>query len=373
MPVFSWRRRTTRHFGDRWYPFAEVELQGANGQFQAFVLPIDSGAVVSLLRRSAADLLGIPLEKGRRIDLSAVGGGTTYAYVHDIPTHMEDLDVLVVPFAIAETESVPNLLGRHVIFDACQSDFDCSLQETRVTAGWLTDQQAQIWRFMLVTDRHVLSRWREKPLPGRGDEAAERFIRRGGQLLAAIAGLIKLHREYECPGLIRSLLELALQLEYLLRDPAPQAEAYFDYEHVAKYEQIQAIVAQPVGTIARELAYSPDGISGEARARAEYDRVRPRFQRGARTWDAWYCKSVRDLAATVGRLPEYQFWYKMCSAWAHGDPFRTRQDQLLDKSAVFIASMCYYGRMLLQIAEAKAILLSAEQYDVLRKCDRGLI
>ncbi len=57
MPVYSWRRRPTKHFGDVWVPYAEVEIQKTDKQFQAFALQVDSGAVVSLLRRSVADVL----------------------------------------------------------------------------------------------------------------------------------------------------------------------------------------------------------------------------------------------------------------------------------------------------------------------------
>ena len=74
MPVWKWRRRPTRNFGDVWVPFAHIEIQTAEGRFQSFALQVDSGAMVSLLRRSVADLLGIQLEQGREIQLSGVVG-----------------------------------------------------------------------------------------------------------------------------------------------------------------------------------------------------------------------------------------------------------------------------------------------------------
>ena len=43
MPVYSWRRRPTKHFGEVCVPYAEVELKQADGRFQAFALQIDSG------------------------------------------------------------------------------------------------------------------------------------------------------------------------------------------------------------------------------------------------------------------------------------------------------------------------------------------
>ena len=62
MAVYSWRRRLTKHFGEVWVPFAQIEIQGSEDHFQAFAMQIDSGATVSLLRRSVAALLGIVLE-----------------------------------------------------------------------------------------------------------------------------------------------------------------------------------------------------------------------------------------------------------------------------------------------------------------------
>ena len=81
MPEYSWRRRPTKRCGDVWVPYAQVEIRRTDGRFQAFVVQIDSGAVVSLLRRSVADLLGLDLQSGRKIDLAAVGGwhGPTHA------------------------------------------------------------------------------------------------------------------------------------------------------------------------------------------------------------------------------------------------------------------------------------------------------
>jgi hypothetical protein len=376
MPEYSWRRRATTHFGVVWVPYAEVGIQRSNGRFQAFALQVDSGAVVSLLRRSVAELLGIELESGRKIELATIGGGKTRAHVHELLSRFDDGMQLTVPYAIADTEDVPNLLGRRGVFDVLQVDFDASLEQTRVTGAWLDENGRRIWRFLLETDRYILDRkrWSSHRLPGRADEAAGVLVRRGAQVMTAIAGLLKLHRGFECPPLIRSLLELSMQLEFLLKDPTSRAEQYLDFEHITKYEQVQALVKAPVGTIARRIAYSPDRLSGEPRLKRNYDRVRARFARGkSQTWPSWHCMTVHDLAKEVSRLPEYKFWYKMSSGWMHGDPFQSREHQLLKPPAVLIASICYYARMLLQIAEAKKIVLTNEQYEVLRECEQGVI
>lgn len=124
MAVYKWSRRSSRHFGEIWIPLAYVELRKADGAFQAVAMQFDSGAVVSLLRRSAADLLGLDYKAGRKVSLGSVGGSSTVAYVHDVTTRFDKATELAVPFAIVETESVPNLLGRLGVFDRFQVDFD---------------------------------------------------------------------------------------------------------------------------------------------------------------------------------------------------------------------------------------------------------
>ena len=137
MGVHKWRRRPTKYFGDVHVPFAHVQVRSSDGRFQSFALQVDSGAVVSLFRRSVADLLGIKLEEGRRIKLASVGGGETVAYVHELQMRFPNWQPWAVPFAIAETETVPNLLGRLGVFDRLQVCFDGMLRETRITSSCL--------------------------------------------------------------------------------------------------------------------------------------------------------------------------------------------------------------------------------------------
>lgn len=73
MSFHKWRRLPTKHFGEVWVPLAHIQLQANDGKLHALALQIDSGAVVSLLSRSVADLLKLDLESGDRVELSSVG------------------------------------------------------------------------------------------------------------------------------------------------------------------------------------------------------------------------------------------------------------------------------------------------------------
>ena len=135
MPVYKWQRRTTEHFGLVWFPIVRFELETRQGRFRPLALQIDSGAVVSLLRRSSADLLGVSLESGKRIELTSVGDTKTGAYVHNVRTRFNESFTRDVRFAIAETEDVPNLLGRLDVFDFLRIVFDPVNHETQVTSS----------------------------------------------------------------------------------------------------------------------------------------------------------------------------------------------------------------------------------------------
>ena len=323
-----------------------------------------------MLRRSVAELLGIELATGRRIEVTSVGGGRTVAYVHELQTRFASNIAYAVPFAIAESEQVPNLLGRLHVFDWLQVDFDGTFQETRIAAPWLDDEQRRIWDFLMETSNHILSRWPETDLPEPAGTAAARFINRAGQVVASARALLKMQACYAAPALIRTLFELAMQFEYLMDDPGPRSEQYLEFTHITRYKQISAIAKNPTGRISQQLARSPLRAEGEKRNKMEYERVLPRFRRkGTSVWDKWYCMSTRDLAEKVGWGGEYRFVFALTSAWAHGDPSSTEQvtsDPFTKPDIVFNLCLQYYARMLLKLADTTKIVLTSEQYKGLK-------
>jgi hypothetical protein len=372
MGVHKWRRRATKYFGDVLVPFAQIQIRGNDARFRSISLQVDSGAVVSLLRRSVADLLGIELTDGRRIELGGVGGGSTGAYLHSLHTRFANNIEYAAPFAIAETEAVPNLLGRHGIFDQLQIDFDATVESTMISPPWLRRDWPRIWKFFLETDEYILARWNEMDWgEAAAKEAAAKMMRRAGELAGGAAGLSKLHRSQAIPLFIRAMFELALQFEYLMAEPQSRGRAYLDYSHITKHEQARALAANPVGPISEWIAESPDRTEVEKRNKENYERVRAKFtsktKRGEeRLSRNWYCMSVHDLAEKVGWSGEYRLWYTSCSAWAHCDPFSTQGGVGLSAvEPVLVIVLSYYARMLLRAGDR--MVLSAEQYDFLRK------
>lgn len=133
MASFAWRRRPTHHFGEQWVPFIDLNLRHADGGWQAFSLQIDTGAVISVLRRSAAEFLGVALTGGETVELGSIGGHPHRYYVHPLQAGIAGLAPLTLRVAIADVETVPNLLGRLDAFELLRVQFDPKEQTTHIT------------------------------------------------------------------------------------------------------------------------------------------------------------------------------------------------------------------------------------------------
>lgn len=377
MSVQKWRRRRTKYFGEIWVPYAHVELRDADDRFHALAIQVDSGAVISLLRRSVAEILQIQLESGRQIELGGVGGAKTTAYIHTLFTRFDETMAFDVPFAIASNEEVPNLLGRLGVFDVLQIDFDGTLTETRVTAPWLNDEQRKNWEFILSTTKDVLRRWEDVQLPAPAKEAAKQMFTRANQLVASAAGMMKLHREYDGLLIIRALFETAAQFEYLLKDKEEResrGKAFLDFAHITRHRRSQRIANNPLGPISEQISQSPLRAEAEARNKKEFDRVKGAFLRPkGKVWDRWYCMSMFDLAKATGLEGEYQLWYARGSGWTHGDPCDIQEMIPFgnsSKTVVFLMCLHFYARIILRLSEG--LVLTHEQYEGLKILGQNL-
>ncbi len=372
MPAFAWRNEPTRHFGEQPVPFASVGIKDPHERWRTFSLLVDSGAVISLLCRSVGELLRVPIESGERITVTGVGRKQNEVFVHKLAARIGDGPERPVRFAISTSEDVPNLLGRLDIFDRWQVGFDPSLQETVVSAPWLDAKGRMMWRHVLETEAAILSRWKEHPLPAPADEAARRFVNRADQLVGAAAGLLKLHRDFELPLLIRSFFELSVQFEYLMHEAESRARLYLDFEHVTRHRVGQAWLNLP-GPIGEGLRRSRKPGDGEAGNRARYEVVRSRYagkRDPERIRSHWYPGTLRDIANDVGRKAEYDAVYGLYSAWAHGDPWTSQLPEVAHGGLVH--AFTYWARLLVQVADAKRIILSGEAYQSLVVLAKGL-
>jgi len=111
---------------------ADLDLRTPAGSFKSLALRIDSGAIISLLRRSTAASLGITPHRGRPVELSGVGGGKASGFIHMIETRFGVGLELSVPYLVSIHENVPNLLGRFGVFDQLNFLFDSRTRSTSV-------------------------------------------------------------------------------------------------------------------------------------------------------------------------------------------------------------------------------------------------
>lgn len=376
MPVvFPWRKRTTKQFGTVDVPYAEVEILRPDGAgAQRFALQVDTGAVVTLLRRSAAEVLGVDLDAGRAIELGAVGGGQTQAYVHTLTLKLADQFFLNdTPVAFAESEAVPNLLGRAGVLDRIGTTLDACLRETQFRTPWLREEHRPLREAVFEIDREIHRRIADHPSPGRVDEALKVLMNRSAQLMVAIDGLIQLHYLFEAPSLVRAMLEITMQVEYLLRDPVSRSESFLDFAWITKFKASRAALRhQNASRIAALIANSRLRERGEARLREAYERVELQFRRNPereRHWPNWYCMQVNTLAEQLGRGHEYDIWYKYTSAWIHGDASAVDP---LPPDLLWFQAICYRARVLRLIADSKNMQLSDVHQTWLRALEGGV-
>ena len=104
------------------FPIAEVTL--SYRLRKADVLPlVDSGAGMSLFDATVAHKLGIPLGKGKKIDLGGVGGRIR-GYIYTISMTIGKKQFKAPVVFSDELETGINLLGRQGVFEHFLITFD---------------------------------------------------------------------------------------------------------------------------------------------------------------------------------------------------------------------------------------------------------
>jgi len=107
--AFSYLKKDSQYF-----PIIKVKLKGPKEELTAEAL-IDSGASFSVFRSEVADYLGIPLEKGKTVFLTGIGG-RILGYLHKIKVRVGNENfVCKIVFSKEYTVSL-NILGRDNFF-----------------------------------------------------------------------------------------------------------------------------------------------------------------------------------------------------------------------------------------------------------------
>jgi len=95
----------------------------------SFLVLIDSGAEVSLFTKSDSQLLGIPLDKGEKIEIGSASGDKFSAFLHPVILKIGD-ERFKIKVAFSEKDNVPRILGRNPAFSYFFIIFDNKNQNT---------------------------------------------------------------------------------------------------------------------------------------------------------------------------------------------------------------------------------------------------
>lgn len=122
MIKYKWHEEASESFGIIKRPVAEVHIKDKNQIWRAISMYIDSGADVSIMTRSFGELFGHDLRKGRKIRLKGIGPAHINAFVHKMDLLIGKHEI-AIDVAIAEDDSLPNILGRKDIFNLFEVQF----------------------------------------------------------------------------------------------------------------------------------------------------------------------------------------------------------------------------------------------------------
>ena len=112
------------------FPAAEARIQGSRSSETLYsIFLIDSGATVSVLPAGDAELLGIPLTKGRRTVVRGLGATDFLGYRHVITCTFERATIRL-PVVFIDHPATLRILGREGLFEKYLIVFDESKRRT---------------------------------------------------------------------------------------------------------------------------------------------------------------------------------------------------------------------------------------------------
>lgn len=116
-------------------PKATVFLCSKTQEWHTFRIYVDSGADISLFRRTDAELLGLSLTQGEYRPIIGVGRTLIPAYVHTVKMKIGDT-TLDVKTAFADSDEIPRLLGRTDVFNHlkiifCEKELEVIFEVTK--------------------------------------------------------------------------------------------------------------------------------------------------------------------------------------------------------------------------------------------------
>lgn len=115
-------------------PVVEVGFKNKEGEWFSLFLIIDSGATISALPKSDAEVLGIDFKSGKYMLISGIGNEKLSGWQHNVDVHLKDT-FLRLPIVFLDKEITPRILGRAGLFE----NFILVFQENQKRTGFLKE------------------------------------------------------------------------------------------------------------------------------------------------------------------------------------------------------------------------------------------
>jgi len=112
------------------FPAVNITLQKENAKNEfSFLVLVDSGAEFSLFTKSDAELLGINIQQGEKVNIGGVTGDKFSAFIHPVIIKIGN-EKIKIEAAFSEQNNTPRILGRNPLFSHFFIIFDHKKQNT---------------------------------------------------------------------------------------------------------------------------------------------------------------------------------------------------------------------------------------------------
>lgn len=111
------------------FPAAEVSFAQRDGEWLSLFLIIDSGAMISALPATDAEVFGINLSTGFPMKIYGIGRGSISGWRHELKVRL-GVNSLLLPVVFLRDYSGPRILGREGVFDKFLVLFNESRQQS---------------------------------------------------------------------------------------------------------------------------------------------------------------------------------------------------------------------------------------------------
>jgi hypothetical protein len=115
------------------FPAAKVEFLDKEGEWFSLFLLVDSGATVSALPKSDAEVFGLDVGTGRPTPVFGIGERGLTGWWHEIPVLLGGYK-LRLPILFLDSADAPRVLGRKGVFEQFTVVFEESRRRTGLIA-----------------------------------------------------------------------------------------------------------------------------------------------------------------------------------------------------------------------------------------------